>query len=242
MGCCGEPIDKAEAQELNRAIPFETKAINQQPSPQPGIQWQQEKQPFQLPNVPTPPPVLQYGLPQQRGSLYDTSTQAQSVVQQWTQSQQLSAYGTPGYPQLPSSPTMFGSEAGKTSISRSNTPSTYVANPLNAYSPPITQPTTAHHVTGMSISGRGTASPPQISGQYVPPVDEGKLSVSIDFGECHCQVLFMTFRISNCGFRYHVFGSGETDCWYALRPTSQLSTLHRPMDLPVSHPGKFSKY
>lgn len=184
MGCCGEPVDKTSPQELNRIVPFETKAVGQQPSPQPGIQWQQEKQVFQQPIVPSPPPVLQYGHAQPQAMQYDYTTKMQNSIgsqPQWSQSQQFSAFTSPGLPQ-PSSPTMFGgSEAGK--FTRSSTPSTYVANSLNAYSPPIAQPSTVHHSPGMSISDRRTASPTAQISSFVPPLDEGKLSVSIDFGE-----------------------------------------------------------
>lgn len=184
MGCCGEPVDKTAPEDVNRVTPFDAeKAIAQQPSPQPGIQWQQEKQALQQPTISSPPPVLQYGQPQQPNSPYHTTFQLNNG-QQWTQSQQqFNAYGATGV-LPPPSPAMFNSsEFGQSQLTRSSTPSTYVANPLNAYSSlSIAQPSTARHGPSMSISGRRTASPPAQPSGFVP-VDEGKLSVSIDFGE-----------------------------------------------------------
>lgn len=186
MGCCGEPIDTPTPGDSNRVTPFDTKAVTQQPSRQPGIQWQAEKQDFQQPIIPSPPPTLQYGQAQQPISPYNgTFPLHNGLQQQWTHSQQqVNAFGTPSF--NPSSPpTIFnGSDLGQSPFTRSSTPSTYVGNPLNAYNPPpLAHPTGAHHGASMSISGRRTASPPaQLSG-YVTTADEGKLSVSIDFGE-----------------------------------------------------------
>lgn len=186
MGCCGEPNDKPSPQELNRVVPFEEKAISQQPSPQPGISWQQEKHPFQQPVIPSPQPVAQYGQVQPQFQLGPGQIQ-NGLAQPWTQSPQFDGNTTLlGSPPPPSS--SFGSPDNglQTPYTRTSTPSTYAANPLNGYSPPpLTHPTAAHHGSAMSISGRRTTSPSasaQISG-YVPTVDEGKLSVSIDFGK-----------------------------------------------------------
>lgn len=203
MGCCGEPSDKSSSQELNRVVPFATEGIAQQPSPQPGISWEQEKLAFQQPIVPSPQPVLQYG-GQYQPSFQQIPGQVQNgMAQPWTQSQQFDMLTPSGSPPPPS-PHAFGNmENGALMPStRTSTPSTYVANPLNGYSPPpLTQPTAAHHSSGMSISGRRTTSPPtsaQISG-YVPPMDEGKLSVSIDFGEyivpCHLKTSDHVFQV-----------------------------------------------
>lgn len=61
MGCCGEPIENPNPMGANRAVAFNPGAVNMQPNPQQGMQWQQEKQQFQQPNVSTPPPAMQFG-------------------------------------------------------------------------------------------------------------------------------------------------------------------------------------
>ncbi|THH28180.1 hypothetical protein EUX98_g6007 [Antrodiella citrinella] len=186
MGCCGEPVDSPELQELNRVVPFQQpKALNQQPSPQPNIQWQQEKQGFQQPTIPSPPPVLQNQYGQ---ALYDPSQGQQQQMYQQQQQQQFNPYQPQGI-QSPSSPTMFGGmENGNSPYTPSSTPSTYVTNPLNAYTP--------HHAAGMSVSGRRTTSPAQVS-DFIPPQDEGKLSVSIDFGTTFSGVAYGSSRIAS---------------------------------------------
>lgn len=66
-------------------------AVNNQPNPQMGMQWQQEKQQqFQQPNVPSPPPAMQYGQPNMQ------LQQAPMQQPQWTQPSQ-----TPQWNQQP---------------------------------------------------------------------------------------------------------------------------------------------
>lgn len=169
MGCCGEPIDKPIPEEGNRITPFNTGGpVSQQPNGQTTLQWQEKSS---LPSVATPPPVLQYG---QNG-----------VGQQpWNEAGQFNIYGSNNGSVRPMS-TYDGSAVAQTYASTSPSP------PPNAYSPPLSPPLAhptaiyapnASRPAAMTVTGRRTTSPTTQSA-FAPPADEGKLSVSIDFGE-----------------------------------------------------------
>ncbi|KAH8101329.1 actin-like ATPase domain-containing protein [Cristinia sonorae] len=190
-GCCGESADKPLPDEANRINPFETnlntKPTAQQPGPHPNLSWQPEKSSYHLPVIASPPAVYnQFGASQAQfdaGSQLHRETTPMFIGNQ-------AAYGSGIHP--PGSPTGF--DPGHISMDRPSTPTTIstTANPLNAYSP---QPTT--HKKQVSLSGRHTVSPPaQVSG-FSPPADEGKLSVSIDFGTTFSGVAYGSSRIAS---------------------------------------------
>lgn len=160
MGCCGEPVDKPLPEESNRITPFDSgKPVNQQPSPQSTLQWQEK--PLQQPGLTTPPPVLQYGQPA------------------WNHQQQPGQFN-PYANGPPSSPTAVSTNF--TGSANGYVPTTG-SPPPGAYRP-IAAPSAVYAGNGgMSVSGRRTTSP-TTQNQFAAPSDEGKLSVSIDFGEC----------------------------------------------------------
>lgn len=157
MGCCGDPIDKPIPEEGNRITPFTAGgAVNQQPSGQSTLQWLEKGS---LPSVTTPPPVLQYG---QNGA-----------GQAWNDPSQLNGSARPM--------STFDGSAVTQRYSTSPSP------PPNAYSPPLSPPLamyapTASRPIAMTVTGRRTTSPTAQSA-FAAPADEGKLSVSFDFGE-----------------------------------------------------------
>ncbi|KAK7676062.1 hypothetical protein QCA50_020986 [Cerrena zonata] len=59
-GCCGEPVEETNPDAYNRAMANSGQMMTQQPGPQQNLQWQEKAQ-YVPPNVPTPPPALQYG-------------------------------------------------------------------------------------------------------------------------------------------------------------------------------------
>src|SRR5579872_5021660 len=65
MPCCGTPTANQGVDEKNRAFVQypQQSPINQQPSPQPGLGWQEK--PYQPPAIPSPPPThFSHGPPQ----------------------------------------------------------------------------------------------------------------------------------------------------------------------------------
>lgn len=145
MPCCGTPATNQPTDQKNHSYnqypPHSP--INQQPSPQPGLGWQ-EKQ-YQQPEIPPPPPThysheTSHSPPPSNFNSYQPSTFNASTLSGTT-------YQAPSIPRPP---------------------------PSLSPSPPLPGP-----------YGRGpisTVSPAQNKG-YVVPTDEGKLSVSIDFGK-----------------------------------------------------------
>ncbi|KAJ3486412.1 hypothetical protein NLI96_g4257 [Meripilus lineatus] len=237
MGCCGEPIDNNNPMAANRAAPYNPAAVNNQPNPQMGMQWQQEKQQFQPPSVPSPPPAVQYGQqnlqmqqvpmqqPQWTGQTQQwgqqpvqtpqwTQPQAQTpqwqqpIQQQWppqqNQAQPFNPYAMSPSPQPANTPTLYGSSDSKSFVP-STAPSAFATPGQNTFTPsgsppPLQAPTPIHTVNAaaMSVSGRRTTSPgqPGSTSGFAPPADEGKLSVSIDFGTTFSGVAYGSSRIA----------------------------------------------
>ncbi|CAL1697945.1 unnamed protein product [Somion occarium] len=216
-GCCGEPVDETTPDANNRVVTDFTQVavVNQQPGAQQGLQWQ-EKASYQPPNVPTPPPTLQYGQAIAMQNMQQMQ-QAPWLQTNGTMQGQFNPYALSGSPSPP--PMMStGMSNGSTTLTNgsfvtaaghppSQPPSSFGGSPINGYSPPhsppLTQPSPAHTFNNgmsvsMSVSGRnsspGMASKPD---SFVPPsTDEGKLSVSIDFGTTFSGVAYGSSRIA----------------------------------------------
>ncbi|GLB44621.1 putative actin-like ATPase domain-containing protein [Lyophyllum shimeji] len=166
MGCCGEPADKAVPQQ---ATHFPQGTITQQPGLQPAL----EKSPvFQQPTISTPPPA-----------------HAQNGA--WGQS-----YSPPPANQ-------FGGYAPSTSPPPLNGQS-YNGSMFNAsggfasVNEPLVRPASAHHPSYSTGSpppliSIGGSPPPKATS---PPPDEGKMSVSIDFGTTFSGVAYGSSRIA----------------------------------------------
>ncbi|TDL26993.1 actin-like ATPase domain-containing protein [Rickenella mellea] len=192
MGCCGEPRTKIEdidhpAQHIN---PYPT---TQQPSPHPALQFQ-EKQ-FQPPVVPSPPPVQSFtpnGVqqPPQWPSSSTMNTQFNPFAPQGVPTSpspvQTQHSGPNGYPQVPTpsfqrpgsavSPGFGGNPLPPTSGSFNISPTPGFNGPTPGFNPASPTP-------------MGAAAP-------AAPFDEGKMSVSIDFGTTFSGVAYGSSRIS----------------------------------------------
>lgn len=202
-GCCGEPVDETSPDANNRTIANTGQVVTQQPGAQQGLQWQ-EKSVYQPPNVPTPPPALQYGQPTGNGfvqNMQNIQNMQQMQQAQWPQNNVVSQGQFNPYSHSPSPPPGVastitnGSYNNAAAFPPSQSPSSFGGNTVtNSYapphSPPLTQPSPAHTYNGpmtvtMSVAGRqGGPGVTPAPDSFIPPsTDEGKLSVSIDFGE-----------------------------------------------------------
>jgi hypothetical protein len=169
MSCCGESRDKPVPEEGNRITPFkEGQPITQQPAAQVSPHWQ-EKAIFQPPSIATPPPAIPYGHPQNSyGQLHQPWAQQPS-----TPFNPYAASGSPPPSTNATSPGLFDSSMnGYTSSSPSPPPNTYG----------LAQPSAAYGANRMTVSGRASAATPLTQRDFAAPSDEGKISVSIDFG------------------------------------------------------------
>ncbi|KAI0695313.1 actin-like ATPase domain-containing protein [Cytidiella melzeri] len=180
MSCCGESRDKPIPEEGNRVTPFkEGQPVTQQPSAQSLPQWQ-EKAIFQPPNIATPPPAVQYA--QQQNQLH----------QPWAQQPALpfnpyAASGSPPPATNVTSPTLFNASLkGYTASSSSPSP------PPSSYG--LIPPSAVYGANRMTVSGRGSAILSQKD--FAAPSDEGKISVSIDFGTTFSGVAYGSSRIA----------------------------------------------
>lgn len=194
MGCCGESRDKQLADDGNRITPFnDGQTITQQPSAQSMPQWQEKAISFQSPSITTPVPAAQPGSQQM----------AQNASQQpWGQPvTSFNPYVPNGSPPLANatSPTAFtGSLNGY--------PVTTPSPPPNAYSPG--QLGIAYTANKMTVTGRGSSNRPLSRQDFAAPSDEGKISVSIDFGTINAsRPIIITYL--NSSSRYNVFRCGK---------------------------------
>lgn len=160
MGCCGEPIS-AENAISNQPTHVQNTITNQQPAAQPGL----EKALYQQPTIPSPPPAFQpqAGTPQ---------------LPPWT----VTPYNP--YPSSPSPPAVLPTFNGQNIF----------------MSEPLVRPSSSHQPTyGTSIPPMSMAqshmsmvqrmSPPPRPKTSSPPPDEGKMSISIDFGKSSSRTL-----------------------------------------------------
>ncbi|OBZ74645.1 Heat shock protein 12B [Grifola frondosa] len=167
MSCCGEPVD---TQEANRARQANACVVNQQPGPQPGLQWNEKVQsPFQQPTVTLPPQAHQPGYRERQGQ-WDASLS--------TRQSQFDPYALSGSPPP-------GSHVHP-NPSVSVTPPPPGAAP-SVYSGPSPSPIQTPPPLRTSPLPRSTAA-----GIF----DEGKLSVSIDFGTTFSGVAYGSSRIA----------------------------------------------
>ena len=176
MGCCGESIDQPVPEEGNRITPFTSGGapVNQQPSAQSVPQWQEKGA---LSSIATPPPVLQYGKPDV------------GMHQPWA-SQQANTFNPYDSSTLVSSPVGAFDVNGSFTATHGNfgkTPSPPPSSFSPSQSPPLAHPTAIYaqnqNQVRMTVTGRRTTSPTMQQGFTPTSADEGKISVSIDFGE-----------------------------------------------------------
>ncbi|KAK1232190.1 hypothetical protein PQX77_004671 [Marasmius sp. AFHP31] len=169
MSCCGEAKD-SNNDNSNRPTSQQNEFVNQQPGPIAGL----EKPNFQSPQ---PLPQVHYGQQQQNGftaqPLQPAWTGASSTPTQFSPS--------PGYPSSPFNPASL--------VSNGSFSPAMSAEPL--MSPPST----------FQGSHFGMSTPPPMSPQLlrtesVVPVNEGKMSVSIDFGTTFSGVAYGSARIA----------------------------------------------
>lgn len=157
-GCCGEPADKDQAQNRYNAAQYPATPIRQQPGAQPGLQWQEKNQ-YNPPSIPSPSPTHY-----PNGSPHSPPPQSQFN----------------GYTPANSS-TLY-----EQTINGHTFPASGHGSP-----PPLLRPNAVHAPGGPPpglYNGIGGGSqitsvtPAGMHTGYAPPSDEGKLSVSIDFG------------------------------------------------------------
>lgn len=173
MGCCGESRDKKEPSQNEVGVVYPT---SQQPSPHPGALA--EKQQFIPPSIPSPPPShnQQFGMtsPLMQQQPWMNQGQQQMMMPQASQGYNLPAgaynpfqggSSSPSPPPPIASPQFPGmnSMIQDTAFARPN-PFPYGYNQQNRSSVMMS-----------------TQNPTRI--QSAPVIDEGKMSVSIDFGE-----------------------------------------------------------
>ncbi len=165
MSCCGEPTHKIEnAQAAQQVTPFQAHPVSQQPGPQPGLHWQGSEK-IDAPAGPSPPPQAY-----QNG--YSTWEKSSPNGQ------------TAFFPQGSSPPPGMYPNGAMPPHTPGSPPLGTSSTPYSAYSTPIQSPPLARTSPGlvpMSVTSRGP-SPPAIP-QPLSFADEGKISVSIDFGE-----------------------------------------------------------
>ncbi|KIJ18146.1 hypothetical protein PAXINDRAFT_167416 [Paxillus involutus ATCC 200175] len=190
MGCCGEPVSKADNQYKNQAQPVNTGVVSQQPAPHPGAQFY-EKSALLIPSGPSPPPPS-----------FQHNQQPISGVhgQPWS-------HGSPS-PPLPGS-----IHHGMMSVAPMNASMQMMASPSfdpsvlsgsTAFSPPLLQPSPVHvpprHAsTSPSLSASMTHAGTSMSrNDFSQPLsNEGKMSISIDFGTTFSGVAYASSRIAS---------------------------------------------
>ncbi|PPQ68984.1 hypothetical protein CVT25_009169 [Psilocybe cyanescens] len=174
MSCCGEPNNNNPA--ANRALPQHTGGtIVNQPGYTPGLE---KPQYFQQPSI-SPPPAIHANAFSANGQ------QHQTIQQQQT-----------GWGQSPSPPPndfgqMNGASTNTTFNGTYNGASFNVNNGFSASNTPLMRPGSAH-TPSMSIS----TPPPPNALPNAPVQDEGKMSISIDFGTTFSGVAFGSSRIA----------------------------------------------
>jgi hypothetical protein len=158
MSCCGTPTGNQGVNEKNRPYPQypQQSPTNQQPVPQPVLEWQEK--PYQPPAIPSPPPTH-----------YSHGTSHSPPPTNLNPSYQQSMFNTS---------TLSGTTYQAPSINRPPPSLPPSPPPLGGYGP---------------IS---TVSPPPQKKGYLVPSDEGKLSVSIDFGTTFSGIAYGSSRIA----------------------------------------------
>ncbi|CDO70397.1 hypothetical protein BN946_scf184999.g37 [Trametes cinnabarina] len=187
MSCCGEPDNKVRnAQAAQHVTPFQPQPpVNKQPAPQPSMpQWPgvNNEKGFQPPPGPTPPPPAHHNKQASWESKSSPPLQVPFIPYAPQGSPPPGTY-THGAipPQSPGTPSSPG------------VPST-VYNGHNPFQSPSIARTSPDRTLSMSVTSRGISPP--IASQQTTFSDEGKLSVSIDFGTTFSGVAYGSSRIA----------------------------------------------
>jgi hypothetical protein len=211
MSCCGEPKNAGPQQGNGMAKDFNpspSMPMTQQPGSQPPLQNTQYQQ-FQQPNLQSPPNAYTQNtangyasppLPQQPGQQqpqWNTQQQTQTGTPQPDQTQQQPQFNPYNHMQQQSS---MGTDS-YTPLLDPNivrpSPVYAASNRAESTSPPISSPPPGSMSMSMSMSG---AMPTQNSSVFSNSADEGKMSVSIDFGQfSHIVLLFLLSILISTG-------------------------------------------
>lgn len=186
MGCCGETRQPGEERQVQaEPTPF---MVNQQPSPHPGLQPFQEK-PFSPPHINSPPAAQHFN---GQANSYGMQQQ-QFMQQQWAGNDPrgggMNQMGTPSNmgSNMPMSP--------PGSYTPLLDPNVIRPSPVHA-----SRPTTPMTVTSPLMSRTvNSQSPPNAQ-------DEGRVSVSIDFGASF--IALCGALLNGCFYRDNVFRCG----------------------------------
>ncbi|KAL5478877.1 hypothetical protein ACEPAI_2154 [Sanghuangporus weigelae] len=179
MGCCGESLNKYDDKQ-NLNVQNNVYPTNQQPSPHPGALYH-EKQQFQPPSIPSPPPAQQFG-----GQI---AVNGSGFLQQpWQQQMPPSSS-----PPLPSSPGAFNPYQLSTSPSPPPASAQFSGTTLNGMAQSGSFQAGSRYSSVMMMTSRVEGSVK--SSNAGPAIDEGKMSVSIDFGTTFSGVAYGSSRI-----------------------------------------------
>ena len=208
MSCCGQPNNQVDnTQAAHQVTPFPQQPISQQPGPQPSLpSWQGAEKGYQPPLGPSPPP--------------------QAHQNGW-EKQQYPSYGMHGSPP-PSSIHHTLAPSGSPPPGSITSPSAY-----NMFATPLQVPgfaMTAERSVPMTVS-QPSSSPPRAP--HMPLSDEGKVSVSIDFGASHR--LRSACEASCVRRRYDVLGCSKC-LMQGSGPRSALTLRLRARDPPPLTP------
>ncbi|KLO16492.1 actin-like ATPase domain-containing protein [Schizopora paradoxa] len=191
MGCCGEPLDDSNSGNQKNVV-HNGFPMNQQPGGMAQMQYQ-EKQ-FQQPDIATPPPAHA----SQMGYNSNGMQMQQQQQQGWgtpvpphspppTSSSPFNPYGMNQVPTpVPVSPQFTGTTAVNGS-GIMNSMNGMQMNQMNRPTP--LYPGASANMTATQVSGG-------VTNQTTTAVDEGRMSVSIDFGTTFSGVAYGSSRIS----------------------------------------------
>ena len=202
MGCCGETRQPGEDRQVQpEPIPF---LVNQQPSPHPGLQPFYEKS-FTPPNI-NSPPLAQHFNGQANG--YGMQ-QTQFAQQQWAGND----------------PRQGGSRFS-TPVAGSNMPISPQSSYTPLLDPNVVRPSPVHAVprSNTMSSAMSVTSPlarTVNSHSSNPLTDEGRISVSIDFGTSSA---YLCSLLIHREFRYNILRRGTF-------VSTERFILHSPAEL-----------
>ncbi|EGO28534.1 hypothetical protein SERLADRAFT_459054, partial [Serpula lacrymans var. lacrymans S7.9] len=184
MGCCGESAN-ADKEMANRPAANTTPFVNQQPGPHPNARLSEKQGSNFYSAVPSPPP------PSFQLNNGGGFTQNGIQKQNWDAPPMVNQFNPNGFP-LHTPPTTPPSPSYNGSIFRAN---------VGPPSPPLLHPLAVHpprhgHSTSPSLPSFTTVSHIQARNDINPPSDEGKMSVSIDFGTTFSGVAYASSRIA----------------------------------------------
>ncbi|KAF9234588.1 actin-like ATPase domain-containing protein [Melanogaster broomeanus] len=204
MGCCGEPITKPDTQYNNRPQPVNAGIVQQQPGPHPGAQFY-EKPTLLIPSVPSPPPPS--FLPNNQSFI------GAQGGQPWHGSPSPPPQGSIHHGMTSPAPMNVGMQMMPNAAFHPSGQggSTLFSSPLLHPSPVHVPP--RHASTSPSLSGTMTlAGTSTTRNDFGGPPDEGRMSISIDFGTTFSGVAYASSRIASGAIQQilHWRGSAET--------------------------------